>query len=95
MSKIKKDGIAAVNLKNEAEQPDSSFKVTLQKPSKIKSYLDKYVVGQENAKKAISVAVYNHYKRIIYQSYLSDDLELDKSNILMIGPTGTGKNAFS
>jgi len=95
MSKIKKDGIAAVNLKNEAEQPDSSFKVTLQKPSKIKSYLDKYVVGQENAKKAISVAVYNHYKRIIYQSYLSDDLELDKSNILMIGPTGTGKTLLA
>tara|TARA_B110001452_G_scaffold18318_1_gene14889 strand:- start:2687 stop:3838 length:1152 start_codon:yes stop_codon:yes gene_type:complete len=95
MSKIKKDGITAVNLKNEAEQPDSSFKVTLQKPSKIKSYLDKYVVGQENAKKAISVAVYNHYKRIIYQSYLSDDLELDKSNILMIGPTGTGKTLLA
>ena len=95
MSKIKKDGIAAVNLENEAEKPDSSFKVTLQKPSKIKSYLDKYVVGQENAKKAISVAVYNHYKRIIYQSYLSDDLELDKSNILMIGPTGTGKTLLA
>ena len=77
---------------NLAGKDDSkeSFKVTLQKPSKIKNYLDSYVVGQENAKKSIAVAVYNHYKRIINKSYVSD-VELDKSNILLIGPTGTGK----
>ena len=49
----------------EDEKPQEKFKVTLQKPSKIKKYLDSYVVGQESAKKSISVAVYNHYKRII------------------------------
>ena len=70
------------------------FKVTLQKPSKIKKFLDSYVVGQDYAKKAISVAVYNHYKRIIHQSYYSD-VELDKSNILLIGPTGTGKTLIA
>jgi len=78
----------------EDEKPQEKFKVTLQKPSKIKKYLDSYVVGQERAKKSISVAVYNHYKRIINKSYASD-IELDKSNILLIGPTGTGKTLIA
>ena len=78
----------------EDEKPQEKFKVTLQKPSKIKKYLDSYVVGQESAKKSISVAVYNHYKRIINTSYVSD-IELDKSNILLIGPTGTGKTLIA
>ena len=78
----------------EDEKPQEKFKVTLQKPSKIKKYLDSYVVGQEKAKKSISVAVYNHYKRIINTSYVSD-IELDKSNILLIGPTGTGKTLIA
>ena len=76
------------------DDPKESFKVTLQKPSKIKNYLDSYVVGQEGAKKSIAVAVYNHYKRIINKSYVSD-VELDKSNILLIGPTGTGKTLIA
>jgi|TARA_B110000495_G_scaffold70402_1_gene60029 ATP-dependent Clp protease ATP-binding subunit ClpX len=79
---------------SEEEKPQESFKITLQKPSKIKGFLDSYVVGQEYAKKTISVAVYNHYKRIINQSYKSD-VELDKSNILLIGPTGTGKTLIA
>jgi ATP-dependent Clp protease ATP-binding subunit ClpX len=79
---------------SEEEKPQESFKITLQKPSKIKGFLDSYVVGQEYAKKTISVAVYNHYKRIINQSYKSD-IELDKSNILLIGPTGTGKTLIA
>ena len=79
---------------SEEEKPEESFKVTLQKPSKIKEFLDSYVVGQDYAKKTISVAVYNHYKRIINQSYESD-VELDKSNILLIGPTGTGKTLIA
>ena len=78
----------------EEEKPQESFNVTLQKPSKIKDFLDSYVVGQDSAKKTISVAVYNHYKRIINQSYESD-VELDKSNILLIGPTGTGKTLIA
>ena len=95
MSKMKKESTAEVNLENEAEYAEQSYNVKLQKPSKIKSYLDKYVVGQENAKKSISVAVYNHYKRIIHQSYGTDSVEIDKSNILILGSTGTGKTLIA
>ena len=94
MSKIRKGKKPEINLDPEVDQPQAGFKVTLQKPSKIKSNLDIYVVGQDRAKKAIAVAVYNHYKRIIHQSYLTD-VELDKSNILMIGSTGTGKTLIA
>jgi len=94
MSMIKKGKDPEANLEPEVEQPKTGFKVTLQKPSKIKSYLDEHVVGQDRAKKAIAVAVYNHYKRIIHQSYQSD-VELDKSNILMVGSTGTGKTLMA
>lgn len=62
----------------------------LPKPQEIKNYLDDYVVGQESAKKALSVAVYNHYKRV-NSNDTSDDVELQKSNILLLGPTGSGK----
>ncbi|MBR1707520.1 MAG: ATP-dependent Clp protease ATP-binding subunit ClpX [Clostridia bacterium] len=62
----------------------------LPKPSEIKSFLDQYVIGQEQAKRTLSVAVYNHYKRI-YSTRKNDDVELQKSNIVMIGPTGCGK----
>lgn len=58
-------------------------------PHKIKASLDEYVIGQEQAKKIISVAVYNHYKRVVTNTM--DDIEIEKSNILMIGPTGSGK----
>ena len=94
MSKIRKGKKPEINLDPEVDQPQAGFKVTLQKPSKIKSNLDIHVVGQDRAKKAIAVAVYNHYKRIIHQSYLTD-VELDKSNILLIGSTGTGKTLIA
>lgn len=62
-------------------------------PKDIKDYMDGYIVGQEAAKIALSVAVYNHYKRIYYGD--SSDVELQKSNILLIGPTGSGKTLFA
>ena len=83
-----------INLESEMDKPQSGYKVTLQKPAKIKTHLDAHVIGQEGAKKSIAVAVYNHYKRIIHQSYYSD-VELDKSNILLIGSTGTGKTLIA
>ena len=60
-------------------------------PHKIKARLDEYVVGQEHAKKAMSVAVYNHYKRVM-DRYAMIDIEIEKSNMLMIGPTGSRKD---
>ncbi len=68
----------------------------LPKPQQIKDILDQYVIGQENAKKILSVAVYNHYKRIASNNGLGkDDVELEKSNILLIGPTGSGKTLLA
>jgi len=93
-NKLIKNSKLEVNLEKDEKTPKEGFKVTLQKPAKIKKFLDSYVVGQDHAKKAISVAVYNHYKRIIHQSYYSD-VELDKSNILLVGPTGTGKTLIA
>ncbi|HAK45392.1 MAG TPA: ATP-dependent Clp protease ATP-binding subunit ClpX [Spirochaeta sp.] len=65
------------------------------KPQDIKDYLDQYIIGQETAKKVLSVAVYNHYKRITQNSKLDKDVELEKSNVLLIGPTGTGKTLLA
>ncbi|MFK7050071.1 ATP-dependent Clp protease ATP-binding subunit ClpX [Flavobacterium columnare] len=64
--------------------------LVLQKPKEIRAFLDKYVIGQEQTKKVISVAVYNHYKRLIQLDH-GDDVEIEKSNIIMVGQTGTGK----
>ncbi len=65
-------------------------------PQELKAYLDDYVIGQEAAKRVLSVAVYNHYKRVKYQDKIAQEgVELDKSNILMIGPTGTGKTLLA
>jgi len=73
----------------------SSFdSINLLKPAEIKSFLDQYVIGQERAKKIISVAVYNHYKRLI-QKPDDQDIEIEKSNILLVGETGTGKTLLA
>src|SRR6186997_145717 len=76
----------------ERDQPQASG--NLPKPTEIKRILDDYVVGQDRAKKTLSVAVYNHYKRIYSQSSTTE-VELEKSNILLIGPTGTGKTLLA
>ena len=81
-----------VKKKKKAEDKKEEVPLTLENipaPHKIKAMLDEYVVGQEYAKKAISVAVYNHYKRVITNTM--DDIEIEKSNMLMLGPTGCGK----
>ena len=74
----------------EEEQIDSGIDINLLKPVEIKEFLDEYVIGQEEAKKVLSVAVYNHYKRVMAPKGLNE-VELQKSNILMVGPTGSGK----
>ena len=66
---------------------------TLPTPEQIKTYMDRYIIGQDDAKVALSVAVYNHYKRIYFQN--DSDVELQKSNILLLGPTGSGKTLFA
>ncbi len=76
----------------EREREEQAFR--LPKPQKIKEFLDLYVIGQERAKKLISVAVYNHYKRVLFPA-IEDDVELEKSNILLLGPTGTGKTLLA
>ena len=79
-------------LGNEEERPDFSG-INLLKPKEIKEFLDDYVIGQDEAKKVLSVAVYNHYKRILAEQDLG--VELQKSNILMLGPTGCGKTLLA
>lgn len=77
-------------LQDEEEEESVRPDINLLKPIEIKDFLDEYVVGQEEAKKVLSVAVYNHYKRVMAPRDL-DDVELQKSNIIMVGPTGSGK----
>ncbi len=79
----------------EAEKASGSMEIRLMKPAEIKKFLDEYVIGQDDAKISLAVAVYNHYKRIMSQSEnedsKNDDVELQKSNVLLLGPTGVGK----
>lgn len=77
------------------EEAKEEISSKLKKPSEIKHHLDQYVVGQERAKKILSVAVHNHYKRISAKEKDVDDVELQKGNILMVGPTGTGKTLLA
>lgn len=64
-------------------------------PMEIKERLDEYVIGQNDAKKILSVAVHNHYKRVFYAAALGDEVELEKSNILLVGPSGSGKTLLA
>mgnify|MGYP001326425308 FL=1 len=81
----------SIDKKRVEKKPDKSFLI---RPSEIKSYLDEYIIGQDSAKRALSVAVYNHYKRIL-SGDSNDDVKLDKSNILVLGSTGTGKTLMA
>ena len=81
----------------ESKQMDSgdlSAELMLRKPQQIKAFLDEYIIGQEHTKRVMSVAVYNHYKRLL-QSTSDDDVEIQKSNIIMVGQTGTGKTLMA
>ena len=86
---VEQDSKSTASIKNQA----SDFK--LLKPIEIKSHLDDYVIGQDQAKKNISVAVYNHYKRISQVNMDDDEIEIEKSNIIMVGKTGTGKTLLA
>ena len=78
---------------NDEEFEDNDFNINLIKPKEIKAFLDESVIGQDEAKKVLSVAVYNHYKRILSQK--ETDVDLQKSNIIMLGPTGSGKTLLA
>ena len=78
--------------KDRSSEKFSSSAINLLKPKQIKDHLDEFVIGQDQAKKVISVAVYNHYKRVLNND---DDIEIDKSNIIMVGNTGTGKTLIA
>jgi len=82
-------------LTDEDHELTSQFTGDIPTPVEIKQYLDQFVIGQEAAKKALSVAVYNHYKRIANPNRGNSDVEIEKSNVLLIGPTGTGKTLLA
>ena len=79
---------------DETSKESNDFSVDLKPPIEIKKFLDLHVIGQEQAKKTLAVAVYNHYKRI-NQKQMTDDIEIQKSNLLLVGPTGTGKTLLA
>jgi ATP-dependent Clp protease ATP-binding subunit ClpX len=81
-----------VTVKKEGDK--SNFKLNVRKPLEIKKFLDEYIIGQDDAKKILSVAVYNHFKRVA-QKPQADDVEIEKSNIIMVGETGTGKTLLA
>lgn len=80
--------------KQEGPASAANFKLNVRRPAEIKKFLDEYVIGQDDAKKVLSVAVYNHYKRV-NTKLQPDDVEIEKSNIIMVGETGTGKTLLA
>lgn len=87
-------GTRSASASKSAKQPEkkSGTKKSIPTPKKIKEFLDQYIIGQDDAKKFLSVAVYNHYKRL---DQPEDDVDIEKSNIIMVGPTGTGKTLLA
>ncbi len=94
---VEKAYTIVIEEKNERNPQFSLREVKLLKPAEIKLFLDQYVIGQEEAKKVLSVAVYNHYKRLTQKNTANpqDDVEIEKSNILLVGETGTGKTLLA
>lgn len=79
----------------QSKNEDLLSELVLKKPMEIKDFLDTYIIGQERTKKVLSVAVYNHYKRLLQPSSREDEIEIQKSNIVMVGQTGTGKTLMA
>ncbi len=77
----------------EKNSQSSAYKLSVKKPIELKKFLDEYVIGQDDAKKVLAVAVYNHYKRL--NQKIDSDVEIEKSNIIMVGETGTGKTLLA
>ena len=88
---MKNDPLAYVNNTNRKKQKPGTAPTKLTKPAEIKTILDEYVIGQDSAKVALAVSVYNHYKRIMNESEGDADVQIQKSNVLLLGPTGVGK----
>ena len=86
--------IIVQELQQRSETQTTQYRFNIRKPIEIKDFIDQYVIGQDDAKKILSVAVYNHYKRIT-QKQSNDEVEIDKSNIIMVGETGTGKTLLA
>ncbi len=84
-------------VREEKSPGSTSFKLTVKKPMEVKKILDEYIIGQDEAKKVLAVAVYNHYKRLQYKNNdsVKDEVEIEKSNIVMVGETGTGKTLLA
>lgn len=84
-------------VRDEKSANPSAFKLTVKKPIEVKKFLDEYIIGQDDAKKVMAVAVYNHYKRLQYKTtdVPKDEIEIEKSNIVMVGETGTGKTLLA
>ena len=83
------------NIGNGEISEETVKEIKLLAPSELKAILDDYIIGQNRAKKVLSVAVYNHYKRIFRQNEIKGDIEINKSNVLLIGPTGSGKTLLA
>ncbi|RYY08757.1 MAG: AAA family ATPase, partial [Chitinophagaceae bacterium] len=81
-------------IRNDTTGATSQFKLNVKKPVEVKRFLDEYIIGQDEAKRVLAVAVYNHYKRL-QQKPADNDIEIEKSNIIMVGETGTGKTLLA
>src|SRR5215218_6141859 len=83
-------------VRDEKSAAPSAFKLTVKKPVEVKKFLDEYIIGQDDAKKVMAVAVYNHYKRLQYKADVpKDEIEIEKSNLILVGETGTGKTLLA